>query len=199
MGIDLGGEAAGLVPTTQWKQKTLGQEWYLGDTYHYGIGQGYLLTTPLQVNAWTQLVANGGTLYVPHLLDTQKPVVKAQGVLDDKTVGLIRQGMINACSPGGVAYPLFNFAVKNPSLQIDGKNITHVASASADMRHVVIACKTGTAQEGGATSLPHAWITLYAPAYNPQIVVTVLDESAGEGSDLSAPVAKDILDAYFGK
>lgn len=199
LGIDLGGEAAGLVPTTQWKQKTLGQEWYLGDTYHYGIGQGYLLTTPLQVNAWTQLVANGGTLYVPHLLDTQKPVVKAQGVLDDKTVGLIRQGMINACSPGGVAYPLFNFAVKNPSLQIDGKNITHVASASADMRHVVIACKTGTAQEGGATSLPHAWITLYAPAYNPQIVVTVLDESAGEGSDLSAPVAKDILDAYFGK
>lgn len=199
LGIDLGGEAAGLLPTTQWKQKTLGQEWYLGDTYHYGIGQGYLLTTPLQVNAWTQIVANGGSLYIPHLLKTQQPVVKAQGILDEKTVDLIRQGMIDACSPGGVAYPLFNYAVKNPALAVDGKNITQVASASADTRHVVIACKTGTAQEGGDTALPHAWITLFAPAYNPQIVVTVLEESAGEGSDKSAPVAKEILDAYFGK
>ena len=74
-----------------------------------------------------------------------------------------------------------------------------VASASADTRHVVIACKTGTAQQGGATALPHAWITLFAPAYNPQIVITVLEESAGEGSDISAPIAKQILTAYFGK
>jgi len=199
LGIDLAGEASGLVPTTQWKQKTLGQEWYLGDTYHYGIGQGYLLSTPLQVNAWTQIVANGGTLYVPHLLMTKDPVVKQKDILNAKTVGLIRQGMIEACSPGGVAYPLFNFQVKNSHLPIDGKNITSVASASADMRHVVVACKTGTAQEGGATALPHAWITLFAPAYKPQIVVTVLEESAGEGSDISAPVAKQILTDYFEK
>lgn len=199
LGIDLGGEASGLVPTTQWKQKTLGQEWYLGDTYHYGIGQGYLLATPLQVNAWTQIIANGGSLYVPHLLMTQQPVVKEKDVVSEKNVDLIRQGMIQSCSPGGVAYPFYNYAVKNSNLKIDGKNITSVASASADTRHVVVACKTGTAQEGGDTALPHAWITLYAPAYNPQIVVTVLDESAGEGSDKSAPVAKEILDAYFGK
>lgn len=198
LGIDLVGEASGLLPTTQWKQKTLGQEWYLGDTYHYGIGQGYLLTTPLQVNAWTQIIANGGSLYVPHLLDSQKPVVKERNILSQKNIDLIRQGMIEGCNPGGVAYPLFNYAVKNPKLKVDDKNITMVSSASADLRHVVIACKTGTAQEGGATALPHAWITLYAPAYNPQIVVTVLEESAGEGSDISAPVAKKILDAYFG-
>ena len=199
LGIDLAGEASGLVPTTQWKQKTLGQEWYLGDTYHYGIGQGFLLATPLQVNAWTQLIANGGSLDVPHFLMTSQPVVKAKDVLDSKNVDIIRQGMIESCSPGGVAYPLFNYAVKNPKLAIDNKNITSVASASADMRHVVVACKTGTAQEGGETALPHAWITLFAPAYDPQIVVTVLDEAAGEGSDKSAPVAKEILDAYFGK
>lgn len=199
LGIDLAGEASGTVPTTQWKQKTLGQEWYLGDTYHYGIGQGYLLATPLQVNAWTQLIANGGSLDMPHFLMTKEPVVKEKDVLDAKNVDLIRQGMIESCSPGGVAYPLFNYAVKNPKLAIDGKNITTVASASADMRHVVVACKTGTAQEGGDTALPHAWITLFAPAYKPQIVVTVLDEAAGEGSDKSAPVAKEILDAYFGK
>lgn len=106
--------------------------------------------------------------------------------------------MIGACAPGGEAYPLFNYEVKNPKLKVDDKNITMVSSASADLRHVVIACKTGTAQEGGATALPHAWITLYAPAYNPQIVVTVLDESSGDGSDIAAPIAKKILDAYFG-
>jgi len=198
LGIDLPGEVTGILPTTQWKQKTFGQEWYLGDTYNYGIGQGYLLTTPLQVNSWTQIIANGGTLYMPHLLMTPKPVVKGKNILNSKTIGLIRQGMIEVCNPGGVSYPLFNFEVKNSKLPIDGKNITSVASASADMRHVVIACKTGTAQQGGATALPHAWITLFAPAYKPQIVVTVLDESAGEGSDISAPIAKQILTDYFG-
>lgn len=199
LGIDLGGESAGVLPTTQWKKKAIGQDWYLGDTYHYGIGQGYLLTTPLQVNAWTQVVANGGTLFVPHLLMTKSPVVKAQNILDEKNISLIRQGMIDACSTGGVAWPLFNFAVKNPKLSIDGKNIMPAASASADYRHVVVACKTGTAQHGGDTTLPHAWITLFAPAYNPQIVVTVLKESAGEGSNEAGPIAKEILDAYFGK
>ena len=197
LGIDLPGEVPGTLPTTQWKQKTIGQEWYLGDTYNYGIGQGYILTTPLQVNSWTQVVANGGTLYMPHILMTKNSIVKQKNVLDQKTVDPIRQGMIDVCSPGGVAYPLFNFAVKNPKLAIDGKNITSVASASAAMRHVVIACKTGTAQQGGTAALPHAWITLFAPAYKPQIVVTVLDESAGEGSDISAPIAKQILTDYF--
>lgn len=199
LGIDLPGEVAGVLPTMEWKQKTFGQEWYLGDTYNYGIGQGYLLTTPLQVNSWTQAVANGGTLYMPHLLMTNQPIVKQKNVLDSANDDLIRQGMIGSCNPGGVAYPLFNYEVKNSKLHIDGKNITLVASASADTRHVVIACKTGTAQVGGAESLPHAWITLFAPAYNPQIVVTVLEESAGEGSDISAPIAKKVLDAYFGK
>ncbi|HWY78968.1 MAG TPA: penicillin-binding transpeptidase domain-containing protein [Candidatus Sulfotelmatobacter sp.] len=198
LGIDLGGEASGVVPTTQWKQKILGQEWYLGDTYHYGIGQGYLLTTPLQVNAWTQIIANDGILYIPHLLKTA-PVMKKNNILDDKTVSLIRQGMIDACNPGGVGWPLFNYAVKNSKLAIDGKNFNQVASASADYRHVSVACKTGTAQYGGDTTLPHAWITLFAPAYNPQIVVTVLKESSGEGSNEAGPIAKQILDAYFGR
>ena len=71
LGIDLAGEQAGVVPTEEWKLKNIGEQWYLGDTYHYGIGQGYLLTTPLQVNAWTQAIANDGTLYVPHLLKSQ--------------------------------------------------------------------------------------------------------------------------------
>ncbi|HSW47547.1 MAG TPA: penicillin-binding protein 2 [Candidatus Saccharimonadales bacterium] len=211
-GIDLGGEVSGLVPTVEWKKDIFKENWYLGDTYHYGIGQGYLLTTPLQVNQWTQVIANGGSLYEPHLLLDQRSSfgrlrtskIKDQKILNDKTIGLIRQGMIEACSTGGVAWPLFNFKVTNPNLKIDGKNIMEVKEASGsakpkDLRAISVACKTGTAQHGGEDTLPHAWITLFAPAYNPEIVITVLKEESGEGSNEAAPIAKKILESYFGK
>jgi penicillin-binding protein 2 len=201
LGIDLRGEASGTVPTQNWKLKNIGEQWYLGDTYHYGIGQGYLLTTPLQVNGWTQAIANNGTLYKPHLLKDQPLEIISQNLLDSHSSDLIKEGMTEACSPGGVAWPLFNYEVKNAKLPIDGKNILGVdpASGSADMRHVVLACKTGTAENGGANTLAHAWITLFAPAYNPQIVITVLSENSGEGSNVAAPIAKKILDAWFGR
>ncbi len=201
-GIDLGGEAKGLVPTEKWKKTVIGEGWYLGDTYHYGIGQGFLLTTPLQVNEWTEVVANGGSLYEPHLLKAQSEKRKSANILNDKTISLIRQGMIESCSTGGVAWPLFKFKVQNPKLKVDGKNILEVKEASESaksesLREIAVACKTGTAQHGGETTLPHAWITLFAPAYNPQVVVTVLNEESGEGSNEAAPIAKKILEAYF--
>ncbi|MDP3941558.1 MAG: penicillin-binding transpeptidase domain-containing protein [bacterium] len=204
LGIDLEGEAEGLIPTKAWKQKTFGENWYLGDDYHYGIGQGYVLTTPLQVNSWTATIANGGILYQPHLLQNQKSKIKNQKFLSEKSVSLIRQGMVEACSPGGVAWPLFDFKVKNEKLLVDGRNIFDAPQATTsanfkDYRHVVIACKTGTAQHGGEDTKPHAWITLFAPAYNPQIVVTVLSEESGEGSSVAGPIAKKILEAWFGK
>lgn len=199
LGIDLPGEAAGVLPDAAWKKKHVGEDWYLGDTYIYGIGQGYLLTTPLQVNAWTQVVANGGDLYQPHILENMGDRVLRKNVLSSSTVNSVRQGMIGACETGGTAWPLFDFKVKNPDLKIDGKNITQAASASSEMKHVSIACKTGTAQHGGETTLPHAWLTLFAPAYDPQIVVTVLKEESGEGSNEAGPIAKKILESYFGQ
>jgi len=198
LGIDLNGEAKGILPTVEWKEKTLKEQWYLGDTYHYGIGQGFLLTTPLQVAAWTQAIANEGVLYRPHLLKNFPTQILAKNLLDNYSFDLIRQGMIESCSPGGVAWPFFNFAVKNSKLTIDNKNILPFASGSADMRQVVVACKTGTAEDT-PDKKPHAWITLFAPAYNPQVVVTVLSENSGEGSSVAGPVAKKILQAYFEK
>jgi penicillin-binding protein 2 len=206
LGIDLKGEVAGLLPTTEWKQKNIGEQWYTGDTYQYGIGQGYLLTTPLQVNAWTQAIANRGILYQPHLLTSTKPKVLSKNLLSQKTFDLVQKGMVDACETGGTAWPIFDFTVKNPSLPIDGVNYTeasatssaHIAaSESAQFRHVRVACKTGTAQQGDEKALPHAWITLFAPAENPEIVVTVLKESAGEGSNEAGPIAKQILTSYF--
>lgn len=204
LGIDLEGEAGGIVPTDSWKRKAMGEQWYLGDTYHYGIGQGYLLTTPLQVNGWTQAIANKGILYEPHLLKSSKLKVQSADLLSQKNFNLIREGMVESCSTGGVAWPLFEFKVKNQKLKIDGKNFLEapqstVSAEFQDHRKITIACKTGTAQHGGESTPPHAWITLFAPAYDPQIVITVLAESSGEGSNVAAPIAKKILEEYFGK
>lgn len=197
LGIDLRGEAEGVVPDDAWKRKNIGDQWYLGDTYHMGIGQGYLLATPLQVNSWAQVIASNGVMYKPHILKGLGPEVIREDFLSDKTVEPIRQGMIEACAPTGVAYPLFEFKVKNSKLKIDNKNILKVATGSADMRQIVIACKTGTAQHGGEETLPHSWITIFAPAFNPEIVLTVLAEESGEGSQIAAPIAKEILTEWF--
>lgn len=199
-GIDLGGEVPGNLPTKDWKKKNIGESWYLGDTFHYGIGQGFLLSTPIQVHNWAQTIANGGTVYQPRLNMNQSSHIKTQDFLSDKTVNLVREGMIQSCTEGkGVAYPLYNFSVKNKKLTIDNKNILPAASKSAEFRKIPVACKTGTAQHGGEETLPHAWITLFAPAYKPQVVVTVLVEESGEGSQMAAPVAKKVLEAYFSK
>ena len=205
LGIDLVGEAKGLVPTKEWKENVMKEQWYLGDTYHYGIGQGFLLTTPLQVNEWTQVIANGGTVYRPRLVEKNEDPVIAKVPIREESLELIRKGMIEACQPGGVAWPLFELRIKNKELRIDGKNFLEVkvGTKSAGLkniqeyRQVVVACKTGTAQHGDEHTKPHAWITLFAPVYNPEIVVTVLSESSGEGSNEAAPIAKKVLEAWF--
>ncbi len=204
LGIDLSGEAKGLVPTPLWKEKTLGETWFLGDTYNYGIGQGYLLATPLQVNYWTQIIANSGVGYKPHLFKNEKSKIKNEKFLSEGTVDMVRKGMIESCSAGGVAWPLFEFRIKNSKLRIDGKNFSEapqatISAALKDYRRISIACKTGTSEHGQKDTAPHAWITLFAPAYDPQIVVTVLAEESGEGSNVAAPIAKKILEEWFGR
>ncbi|MBI1982380.1 MAG: hypothetical protein HYS68_02245 [Candidatus Levybacteria bacterium] len=103
-----------------------------------------------------------------------------------------------------MAWPLFKLKIKNEKLKIDGRNFSAVAEATVSAafknhREISIACKTGTAQHGGKEDMPHAWITLFAPAYDPQIVVTVLAESSGEGSNIAAPIAKKILEEWFSR
>ena len=190
------------MPQTLHFGKNIGEQWYLGDTYHMGIGQGYLLSTPLLVNSWAQTIAANGTLYKPHILKDLGLEKLNSNFLSEKTLKPIRQGMIEACAPTGVAYPLYNFKVKNKNLKIDGLNYLEVKQSSVsgnfkDYREIPVACKTGTAQHGGEKTLPHAWITLFAPAYDPEIVVTVLAEESGEGSNIAAPIAKEILTQWF--
>lgn len=180
LGIEIPGEAGGLMPDPAWKAKRFNSEtdrekrndqWYLGDTYHVAIGQGYLLTTPLQVNVWTNIVANDGKLCKPTILKTSS--CKDVGVKKE-TINVIGEGMKRACEPGGTGWPLFNFMVP-------------------------VACKTGTAEFGDPDNKTHAWFTAFAPINDPEISVTVLVEGAGEGSDKAAPIAKTILTEWFSR
>lgn len=187
LGIELGGEAGGLMPDPAWKRSRFSSpadkearndEWYLGDTYHVSIGQGYLLATPLQVNVWTNVIASGGKLCKPTINKVTNDKFQMANCKDlsvkTETIDLITTGMTQACETGGTGWPLFNFPTP-------------------------VACKTGTAEFGDPKDRTHAWFTVFAPIENPEISVTVLVEGAGEGSNVAAPIAKKILEEWFGR
>ena len=172
-GLEGLGEVPGLVPEPKWKSRVKGEKWFLGNTYHMAIGQGDVLVTPMQVNRMMGVVATGGLLCPPILKQAEVGTRGCQQVnLQDETVRLIREGLVKACEPGGTGVAFFRFSPK-------------------------VACKTGTAQEGGVTSDPHAWFTVYAPAEKPEIVVTVLVEHGGQGSEIASPIARKALEYWF--
>ena len=191
LGIELPGEVGGLMPNPGWKNdhfqtpqdlEARSNEWYLGDTYHVSIGQGYLLTTPLQVNAWTNVIASGGKLCRPTIKKVESgPPAGGRKVesckdlkIKKETIDLITEGMKKTCEPGGTGWPLFGFKVP-------------------------VACKTGTAEFGDPQNKTHAWFTAFAPIADPEITVTVLVEEEGEGSDVAAPIAKKIFEEWFSR
>ncbi|MBI3620250.1 hypothetical protein HY214_03865 [Candidatus Roizmanbacteria bacterium] len=171
-------EADGLIPSPFWKKETLKEDWYLGDTYNYSIGQGYVLVTPIQIAQATAALGNGGRLCRPQLLKIANDNAHCEKInLHPTTLSLVREGMRQACSAGGTGWPLFDFQVKGQPIQT--------------------ACKTGTAESRDKSTAPHAWFTAFAPFENPEIVVTVLVEEAGQGSDIGGPIVKEILKEYF--
>jgi penicillin-binding protein 2 len=180
-GIDLPGEANGFLPSKDWKLKTKGEAWYIGDTYHVSIGQGDILVTPLQVADYTAVFANGGFLYRPHLIrqvlnSSDQPIAVPDikpirsGMVSQKNLEIVRQGMRQTIT-GGSAQSLQGVSVP-------------------------VAGKTGTAQ-WSTTKNNHAWFTGFAPYDKPQIVITILIEQGGEGSSVAVPIAKDVLNWYF--
>ncbi len=166
-------ESTGSIPSPFWKEEVIKEQWYLGDTYNLSIGQGYLLSTPLQVNQATSVFANNGYLCPPEVLKISQENVNCTKLpISKKTMSLIQEGMEQACEPKGTGWPFFDFKPR-------------------------VACKTGTAESFEGSGIPHAWFTMYAPVNNPEIVITVLIEEGGQGSDVAAPIAKQVLKAYF--
>jgi penicillin-binding protein 2 len=194
-GIELSGEAAGLVPSDRWKRQMYGESWYTGDTYNASIGQGFVLATPLQLLNATAAIANRGTLYRPQLIsqvvDNDGNVVSTLTpdpirALDvsPENIEVVRRGMRQAVT-GGTAW-----RVNLPEIEVAAKTGTAEYTKLDEHGQVIM-------DEYGY--LPtHAWFTAFAPYDDPEIVLVVFLDDGGEGSQYGAPVAEEILRAYFG-
>lgn len=181
-GIKLQGEEAGVVPTKQWKQATYGESWYPGETIIAAIGQGYYLVTPLQQAMVLLAVATNGVLYKPMLVDK---ILAVDGAVLQKY------------SPEIIG----NVQLKSEiweTIKAGLRAVPTQGTAAAVFQGCkpMVAGKTGSAETGTGTT--HSWFACYAPADNPEIVVSVMVEDGGDGSVSAAPVARKIVEAYFG-
>ncbi len=194
-GIDLDRELPGLIPTAGWKKRRFGVPWQKGETLSIAIGQGFDLVTPLQMTLAYAAIANGGTLWKPHLLkkieDTENndivefgPQVRKKLSISKRNLELIKHAL------AGVV------------------NDAHGTGRIARLPDIRVAGKTGTAQvissaraikKKGSKRMfrDHAWFICFAPVDHPKIVVGVLVEHGGHGSSGAAPLARAVLEKYF--
>jgi penicillin-binding protein 2 len=196
-GIDLPNERVGVIPSRAWKQATLGQGWFQGETLINGIGQGYVLTTPLQLATMVARVANGGYAVTPHvvrdLLDGDRlvarptPEFKSLGITP-KNLALVRKGM-NAVTneAGGTA---FRGRISIPGMEMSGK------TGTAQVRRISTAERDRGVKKN--EDLPwlqrdHALFVAYAPEDAPRWACAVIVEHGGGGSAVAAPIARDVL------
>lgn len=169
--IGLQSESRGLVPTPAWKQERFKQKWYPGDTANMSIGQGLVLSTPLQNALMVSAIANGGYYPQPHLIKDSLPALTPVG-LSPTTLSVIRQGLAAVVTSGTAK------VLRMPDIPNAGK--------------------TGSAEHGvGKGRRTHAVFVGYAPLQNPEIAVSVFLESGGHGGSNAAPIAKKIYQAYF--
>lgn len=190
-------EISGIVPTSYWKEQTLKTRWFLGDTYNLSIGQGYVTASPIQVAMATSVFANNRYICQPQLLKktTEKNTHCKLVPISVNTYEIIREGMRQVCTEGGTGHPFFDFGVAIDAATNSAKTISENPEINGKQK-IEVGCKTGTAESQLGRS-PHAWFTIFAPFKNPEIVLTVLIEEGGQGSDIAAPIAKEVLTSYF--
>ncbi|HBI17288.1 MAG TPA: penicillin-binding protein 2 [Candidatus Moranbacteria bacterium] len=180
-GVDIPGEVGGFIPTKEWKEEKFKENWYIGNTYHASIGQGYITATPLQIANSVSVVANGGTLYRPRLVSQIK---KSDKTLYNKSE-IIRSGFIA---------PDILKTVR------EGMRMTVTEGTAQLLKDlpVEVAGKTGTAQFGNEKKA-HGWFVSFAPYENPEIVTVVLVEGQEEDGFNAVPVTNEVYKWYFSR
>ncbi|MBI4120086.1 MAG: penicillin-binding protein 2 [Parcubacteria group bacterium] len=182
-GIDLPGERSGSVPTPDWKKQTYRESWFAGDTYNMSIGQGYVQFTPLGLAMATAAIANNGVLLKPRLV---KSVSAAGGTVLTRTEPeIVRKNFVDPHSLAIIREAMHQTVTKGAAGSLAG------LPGSA-------AGKTGTAETGLGENT-HAWFTAFAPFEDPKIVLTVLVENAGIGSQVAVPIAKEVMEWYLAR
>ena len=192
-GIDLPHEQTGTVPSPEWKRRVFGEKWFPGETISLAIGQGALTVTPLQIAYSFGGIASGGHFIRPHLVSTDDLVAQGRQLpgegeihvaLAEETVEAVTDALYGVVNEGGTGGP-----ARIVGLDVGGKTGTaQVASLQA----------ARSAKEAGAPLKDNAWFVGLAPRRNPEIVVVVLYQS-GEHGYLAAPLAREVIKAYFDK
>ena len=191
--FEVPGEKPGLVPTPQWKRATRGEPWHPGETVIAGIGQGYLLATPLQLAVMTARIANGGFAVTPHLTRAiggqLLPVKQPPPIGVSERAIAIAQGGMNAVSNeiGGTAY---RSRIPDPGMELAGK------TGTAQVRRISRAERlTGVLKNENIEwrQRDHALFVCFAPVHAPRYAMSVVIEHGGSGSGAAAPIARDIM------
>jgi penicillin-binding protein 2 len=170
-GVNLPYETEGLVPGKRWKQKTKNEKWYDGETVIFSIGQGYFLATPLQILRMTSVIANGGYLISPQIIEKIADIQVGQDKGEElgfnkENIELVRKGLEAAVSDYGTG-------------------------SKAQVGSLKIAGKTATAQVEGRSA--HAWFTCFFPAESPEYALVVFIENGGSGGYVAAPLGQKII------
>ena len=202
--IDIGGEKAGLLPSPEWKRKAFkrpeDQVWFPGETVNMGLGQGYLLVTPLQLAHITGVIAERGRSFRPRLVKgIRDPKGRAQPLapvednpilgVSDASWSLVINAMIGTtrcdryCGTAWVAF----------------RKVAYTAAGKTGTAQVfTVAQNAKYSEKMEPESLrDHAWFVAFAPAEAPRIAIAVLVEHAGFGASFAAPVARQVMDAYL--
>lgn len=198
-GLDLLGENPGVLPSRQWKRGQFGDPWYPGETVIAGIGQGFIVATPLQMATALSTLANGGTRYAPRLLFAAKsagggqaqrltaPIVQQVPVKDQVNWDIVREGM-----------RLVVHGQKGTARRIKPESGYQIAGKSGTAQ--VVAQEGDAKQKASQTARHlrhHALFMAYAPFTHPRIVVAVVVEHGGGGSVEAAPIARAVIDAWL--
>jgi penicillin-binding protein 2 len=204
-GIDLRGELRGLVPDAEWKwnrfsyAQTIDRRWFPGDAANLAIGQGFLQTTPLQLAVAYAAIANGGTVYRPHVLKCLSQLnVSRRTVVDEACQSGLVPKAAAAKVLGRVDVPVGALAAIEEGMAgtVRGSGTASAAFEGFPLDRVFVAGKTGTAQM--KPKQPFSWFAGIAKAQGKEIVVVALVEEAGTGSQIAAPIARRVFDQHFG-
>ncbi len=196
-GIDLPYEQKGILPSRKWKKDTLNTDWYKGETLNLAIGQGYILTTPIQILNLMSAVANDGVIYQPQLV---KKIMTPEG----KLIKDFKPKQIKNINLQSQTWRLIKDGLRKV---VNGQKGT---GRGAHLQNVEVAGKTGTAQiikkktyEGKKLEdIPyrfrnHAWFAGFAPFSEPEVSIVIFVEHGGKGGTDAAPIARKILEQIF--
>ena len=206
-------ERSGVVPNTKWKKKFIGQNWYIGETLHSGIGQGYFQSTPIQLCLMTAQIANGGYKIKPRIIfdkeknnfreyvdfkwkNPQEPIpeellvknLNLQPLFDDKkNIDIVKDAMFASSNePGGTSY---RHRIENPKFTFAGK------TGSSQIKRFTEAQREAEVKQTDLNykDRDHALFIAFAPYENPKYAISVVIEHGGSGGSAAAPIAKKVI------